>query len=223
MVVLGLLTRPRPDAPDAPRADATKRAPREATFDCLLAASIASWGLLGVGSAAAAAAPVRWSIALLHLAVAFLLLGRSRPSRRASPSSMLLSLPALAAGGCAFLLAAPPSAWSAPAQALFLLGLLLTLYALATLGRHFAFFPAVRGVTTRGPYRWLRHPANSGELLMIAACAFSRPTPVSVAVAATALPLVGLRVRAEEALLVGARGYRDYADRVRYRLIPGVW
>jgi protein-S-isoprenylcysteine O-methyltransferase Ste14 len=166
---------------------------------------------------------VRWAVALLHAAVAALVLGRSRVRKRSPRASTLLSLPAFLVAGCAFSLAAPADRWSATAQGLFLTGFLISVSALASLGRYFAFFPAVRGVTTGGPYRWLRHPAYCGELLMIAACALSLPTSLSVAVAAGAFPLVALRIRAEEALLLATEGYREYASRVRYRLVPGIW
>ena len=39
-----------------------------------------------------------------------------------------------------------------------------------------------------------------------------------------AVPLLGARALAEEALLSdGLPGYRDYATQVRYRFVPGVW
>jgi len=31
------------------------------------------------------------------------------------------------------------------------------------------------------------------------------------------------RIRAEERVLSGAAGWHSYADRVRYRLLPGLW
>ena len=38
------------------------------------------------------------------------------------------------------------------------------------------------------------------------------------------LPLLAARIRGEEAMLrEGLPGYRDYATRVRFRLLPGLW
>jgi protein-S-isoprenylcysteine O-methyltransferase Ste14 len=195
----------------------------EKIVDCLLAVSIASWGVSGLLASDRRGSPVLWAIAALHLAVAYRVLRRDAALRRAPPGSVLMSLPALAIAGCAFGLGAPLSAWPPIAEVLFLSGTLLTLYAFWSLGRHFAVLPAIRGVTETGPYQWVRHPAYGGELLMIAACALSRPTPVTAAVAALALPLLGLRIGSEETLLLRFPGYRDYAGRVRYRLIPRIW
>jgi protein-S-isoprenylcysteine O-methyltransferase Ste14 len=195
----------------------------EKVFDGFLAASIAFWGISGLLDADRRGSPVIWAIAALHLSVAYRLLRRDRALRRAPFASVLLSLPALTIAGYAYTLGAPLSAWSTAAKLLFVGGTLLTLYAFSSLGRHFAVLPAIRGVTTTGPYQWVRHPAYGGELMMVVACALSRPTPLTAAVAASALPLLGLRIGSEEALLRASHDYRDYARRVRYRLIPGVW
>jgi protein-S-isoprenylcysteine O-methyltransferase Ste14 len=195
----------------------------EKIFDCLLAASIASWGVSGLLGAGRLGSPVVWAIAALHFVVAYRLLRRDGALRRAPLGSVLMSLPALVIAGCALGLGAPLAAWPPIAEILFVGGTLLTLYAFSSLGRHFAVLPALRGVTTTGPYQWVRHPAYGGELLMIVACALSRPTPLTAAVAASAVPLLGLRIGSEETLLLGSSGYSDYARLVRYRLIPGIW
>jgi protein-S-isoprenylcysteine O-methyltransferase Ste14 len=79
-------------------------------------------------------------------------------------------------------------------------------------------------VVTLGPYRWVRHPGYVGWVSMSAAIPFILGSlwalvPVSVAV-------VGMVVRTalEDRLLrAELEGYAEYADRVRYRLLPGVW
>ncbi|MCP3960250.1 MAG: hypothetical protein GY719_20600 [bacterium] len=91
------------------------------------------------------------------------------------------------------------------------------------LGRSFAILPALRGVVVRGSYRLVRHPAYAGELLMIAGCVVARPVAGSVAALLLAVPLVALRIRAEEELLMSRERYRSYAEQVRWRLVPGVW
>lgn len=195
----------------------------EKIADCFLAASIASWGVSGLLAADRRGSPVLWAIAALHFAVAYRVLRRDGALRRAPLGSVLMTLPALTIAGSAFRLGAPLSAWPPIAEILFVSGTLLTLYAFSSLGRHFAVLPAFRGVTVTGPYQWVRHPAYGGELLMIVACALSRPTPLTAAVAASALPLLGLRIGSEEALLLGSPSYCDYARQVRFRLIPGIW
>ncbi|HEY2535062.1 MAG TPA: hypothetical protein VGJ20_45375 [Xanthobacteraceae bacterium] len=38
------------------------------------------------------------------------------------------------------------------------------------------------------------------------------------------MPLLALRALGEEAILIdGLKEYREYADTVRYRLLPGIW
>ncbi len=79
-------------------------------------------------------------------------------------------------------------------------------------------------VETGGPYRFVRHPGYVGGLLLYGA------SPLALASLWTALPtmlLVGLflyrTAREDQTLKAELEGYRDYAQRVRYRLLPGVW
>src|SRR5581483_4368328 len=43
-------------------------------------------------------------------------------------------------------------------SALLVVGLLLSIVSIASLGRCFGVFPEARGLATGGPYRWIRHP-----------------------------------------------------------------
>jgi protein-S-isoprenylcysteine O-methyltransferase Ste14 len=223
LVLLGLLTRARAALAAPPGERAETRPVAERLFDCLLAASIASWAIAGLSGAPRPVPLVRVSIAVLHVAVAVLLLRRSRARLCPAWSTTALCLPAFLISGLALTVGAPLDQWSLAAQLVFLSGTMLTVRAFAALGRSFAFFPAVRSVSDRGPYRWVRHPAYAGELLMLTACLFSRPTPLGLGVIALALPLVWLRIRAEEELLLGIEEYRAYAARVTARLVPGIW
>jgi protein-S-isoprenylcysteine O-methyltransferase Ste14 len=79
-------------------------------------------------------------------------------------------------------------------------------------------------VVSTGPYRWIRHPGYAGALLTYLA------TPVFLSSRWAFLPVVLLtvvlviRTKLEDtALQEELDGYRDYASRVRHRLIPGVW
>lgn len=77
---------------------------------------------------------------------------------------------------------------------------------------------------TGGPYRFVRHPAYLGAIgyeLAVAVLLGSWPAGVAGAVAAA---LLVLRTALEDrALRSELDGYADYACRVRYRLLPGVW
>jgi protein-S-isoprenylcysteine O-methyltransferase Ste14 len=79
-------------------------------------------------------------------------------------------------------------------------------------------------LVSTGPYRWMRHPGYAGALLTYLA------TPVFLSSYGAFLPVAFvtavliIRTRLEDtALQEELDGYRDYARRVRYRLIPGVW
>jgi protein-S-isoprenylcysteine O-methyltransferase Ste14 len=75
-----------------------------------------------------------------------------------------------------------------------------------------------------GPYRWMRHPGYAGGLLLYLA------TPLFLDSRWAFLPAVFLtivlviRTNLEDKTLQDELGgYREYASRVHYRLLPGVW
>lgn len=79
-------------------------------------------------------------------------------------------------------------------------------------------------VVSSGPYRWMRHPGYVGAMLTYLA------TPVFLdarwAFVPAILLCVVLVVRTsleDKTLQEELPGYADYAQRVRYRLIPGIW
>jgi len=99
----------------------------------------------------------------------------------------------------------------------------LSFASLITLGRLFGVRPALRGVMTKGPYAFVRHPMylayvigdigynlqewNTGTALMV---------------------LVGwasllYRINAEERVLSQDARWRAYSESTRYRLVPGLW
>jgi protein-S-isoprenylcysteine O-methyltransferase Ste14 len=79
-------------------------------------------------------------------------------------------------------------------------------------------------VATTGPYAIVRHPMYSSVVLYFPGTALVLGSYVATA-AAGAL-VVGLAMRTgieERALRDGLPGYAEYAARVRWRLVPGVW
>ena len=79
-------------------------------------------------------------------------------------------------------------------------------------------------VVDSGPYRWVRHPGYAGGLLAFLG------TPLLLDSRYAWLPLVlfvgatVLRTALEDRTLQEELpGYREYAQRVRYRLVPGIW
>jgi protein-S-isoprenylcysteine O-methyltransferase Ste14 len=77
---------------------------------------------------------------------------------------------------------------------------------------------------TAGPYRWVRHPGYVGMIGFFVAVPFLLGSPMSVVPTLVGVGLHILRTALEDrTLLAELPGYREYAERVRFRLIPGVW
>ncbi len=79
-------------------------------------------------------------------------------------------------------------------------------------------------VVTGGPYALVRHPMYLAMILMLTA------TPLALGSYWAMLPSIGfillLAARAkneEELLLAELKGYREYTQKTRYRLFPGIW
>ncbi|MBI3517217.1 MAG: isoprenylcysteine carboxylmethyltransferase family protein [Proteobacteria bacterium] len=85
---------------------------------------------------------------------------------------------------------------------------------------------AARGhtVATSGPYRWVRHPMYAGALIYFLATPLLLGSWWGLACAPVLVAGLALRAVLEERWLAARLdGYADYAARVRYRLVPGVW
>jgi protein-S-isoprenylcysteine O-methyltransferase Ste14 len=79
-------------------------------------------------------------------------------------------------------------------------------------------------VVSTGPYAWVRHPMYSGSVLFFAGAPLLLGSWWGVAMLPLFTALFAIRTRIEErALIAGLPGYADYAARVRYRLLPGLW
>ncbi|GGI23020.1 methyltransferase family protein [Bradyrhizobium guangdongense] len=79
-------------------------------------------------------------------------------------------------------------------------------------------------VISSGPYAHVRHPMYSGMLMFFTGVPLCLGSWWGLAIAPILVLLIAVRIRIEErTLIAGLSGYADYAVRVRYRLIPGVW
>ena len=188
----------------------------------LLGSSLLFWAAMGL-TQAPAIDPVRAAVAALNAFVGILFLIRIPQKRSGSLTTAAACLPSVLVAGVVMKLAPDPSSWPVAAQALFVAGAALTVVAFSMLGRSFAILPAVRRVVVRGPYRLLRHPAYLGELMMVATCALAVPSILTAALAGAALPLLLIRIIAEERVLRSEQAYREYSEAVGWRLLPGIW
>lgn len=108
------------------------------------------------------------------------------------------------------------------------LGSLARQWAISALGRFFTLNVQVTSdqrVVTNGPYRWVRHPSYTADILAFVGIGLALGNWLAF-LAATMLPLLGLllRIRVEEGALLTTLGepYRAYA-KGKKRLVPRVW
>ncbi len=79
-------------------------------------------------------------------------------------------------------------------------------------------------VVTTGPYGLVRHPMYAGGSLLFFGIPLLLGSGFGLALAPIWLVLLALRIPLEERVLrQNLDGYDDYARRVRWRLLPGIW
>ena len=79
-------------------------------------------------------------------------------------------------------------------------------------------------VTSRGPYRYIRHPGYVGSLLYTLLVPLLLRSWWTFIPALITIVLIVIRTRLEDQTLQRELpGYKEYAETVRYRLIPGLW
>jgi len=79
-------------------------------------------------------------------------------------------------------------------------------------------------VISTGPYAYIRHPMYGWCLALMIGMPLMLGSLWGLAGMLVAVPLLAARALGEETVLFeGLPGYGDYAARVRYRLVPGIW
>lgn len=79
-------------------------------------------------------------------------------------------------------------------------------------------------VISTGPYAWVRHPMYAGALVMLLGMPIALNSWWGVLVLVAILPALIWRLFDEEKFLSeNLPGYIEYREKVRYRLMPGVW
>jgi protein-S-isoprenylcysteine O-methyltransferase Ste14 len=102
-------------------------------------------------------------------------------------------------------------------------GLMIVVLGKISLGRSFGLTPANRGVVCSGIYRFVRHPIYLGYLVTHVGFVIAYPAIWNLAVLVAADVALMLRAICEERTLALDPAYRAYMDRVRWRLVPGVF
>lgn len=79
-------------------------------------------------------------------------------------------------------------------------------------------------VCDTGPYRFVRHPGYAGNIFPLIGIVLALGSVWTLIPAAVALVITLIRTELEDRTLQEELpGYRDYARRVRYRLVPGIY
>ena len=79
-------------------------------------------------------------------------------------------------------------------------------------------------VATSGPYRFVRHPFYVGTITFALTIPLALGSPWAIISGGIAALLFIVKTAAEDRMLrAGLPGYAEYAQRVRYHLLPGVW
>lgn len=153
-----------------------------------------------------------------------LLLVFRRESRRLSrhPWDWIVAL----GGSFTVLLVRPAATAIAPEYigvALLCAGTGFEIYAKVFLGRSFGIVAADRGIVVGGPYRIVRHPIYLGYFVTHVGFLLANWSPRNLALYVVVYIFQISRILAEERILGEDESYRAYCQRVRFRLIPGVY
>jgi protein-S-isoprenylcysteine O-methyltransferase Ste14 len=112
------------------------------------------------------------------------------------------------------------------------IGFLLAIYIFHIVMRENTYASAVVKVDTErghkvistGPYAWVRHPMYGGAIFYFVGAPLLLGSWCALAIGIALIGILALRVVWEEQTLTAELpGYADYAKRVRYRMVPGVW
>jgi protein-S-isoprenylcysteine O-methyltransferase Ste14 len=121
-----------------------------------------------------------------------------------------------------------PPRLRAPAMVVFAAGMMLIARAMVT-NRFFSTAIRVQSdrghtVVTSGPYAIVRHPGYLGMIVVVPAQALALGSWYALVPALLYSLLIARRASVEDRYLRDhLEGYAAYAERVRYRIVPGVW
>ena len=102
-------------------------------------------------------------------------------------------------------------------------GAVMAVGAKLSLNRRFGIAPANRGVQVGWAYAVVRHPMYLGYMITQLGYLVHNPSPQNLAVCGLAWLFQIARIEREERHLMLDSAYQAYANRVRRRLVPGVY
>ena len=114
-------------------------------------------------------------------------------------------------------------AWPTAGLVLVMLAAGLSLVSLLAIGRLFGVRPALRGLVTRGPYRFVRHPMYLSYVIADIGYNLQEWNFVTLLLVLAGWASLVYRIQAEERILSQHPNWTAFVTSVRYRLVPGVW
>lgn len=102
-------------------------------------------------------------------------------------------------------------------------GIVAMAFSLLNLGRSFGVIPANRKVKQAGVYSVVRHPLYASELIFYLGFLLGNLTTWNAVLVVAILAGQIYRCISEEALLSKEKTYLNYKQRVKFRLVPGVF
>jgi len=99
----------------------------------------------------------------------------------------------------------------------------LRLWGQWTMGACYSILPTWRRLVDRGPFAFVRHPLALAAVGMRWCVVASNPTAFNLSSGFLFTVAAVLSVKLEERFLVEGQVWRDYASRVRWRMLPGVY
>jgi protein-S-isoprenylcysteine O-methyltransferase Ste14 len=79
-------------------------------------------------------------------------------------------------------------------------------------------------VIDTGLYGIVRHPMYTATIILFLSMPLILASPISFLIMLLYIPLIAKRIRNEEAVLEqGLKGYREYKQRVKYKVFPYIW
>ncbi len=114
-------------------------------------------------------------------------------------------------------------AWPMAGLVLVTLAAGLSFVSLLFIGRFFGIRPALRGLVTNGPYRFVRHPIYLSYVLGDIGYNLQEGNYITILLVLVGWVSLVYRIRAEERLLSQHAKWPVYVHLVRYRVFPGLW
>jgi protein-S-isoprenylcysteine O-methyltransferase Ste14 len=112
-------------------------------------------------------------------------------------------------------------AWTGVGLELF--GVALSQVSRVYMGRSFGILPGNRGIVSKGPFAFVRHPIYAGWFLLTVGYLAAYPSWMNCLITLATLPFMMWRIQLEENLLNADADYRKYLRLVPFRLVPGVY